>query len=49
MKKVSGWIEVRSLGTYNFEFYVEDDATEEEIQARFEEECGLSYDYSVES
>lgn len=32
MKKVSGYISVRALGTYNYEFYVDDDTTDEEIK-----------------
>ena len=31
MKKVSGYVSVRALGCYDFEFYVDDDATDEEI------------------
>ena len=27
MKKVSGYISVRALGTYDYEFYVDDDVT----------------------
>ena len=34
MKKVSGYISVRALGTYDYEFYVDDDATDEEIEIR---------------
>lgn len=29
MKKVSGYISVRALGCYDYEFYVDDDATDE--------------------
>ncbi len=32
MKKVSGYISVRALGCYDYEFYVDDDATDEEIE-----------------
>ena len=32
MKKVSGFVSVRPLGCYNFEFYVDDDVTKEEIE-----------------
>jgi hypothetical protein len=31
MKKVSGYINVRIIEKYFFEFYVDDDSTEEEI------------------
>ena len=37
MKKVSGYISVRALGTYNYEFYVDDDATDEEIEQKVAE------------
>lgn len=32
MKKVTGYIDVRALGHYDWEFYVEDNATDEEIK-----------------
>lgn len=32
MKKVSGYIYVRALGQYDFEFYVEDNTTKEDIK-----------------
>ena len=37
MKKVSGYIYVRALGQYDFEFYVEDNATKEEIKKQVED------------
>ena len=48
MKKVSGYIDVRALGCYDFEFYVEDNATEEEIQKKVDEVCDYCIDYNVE-
>ena len=48
MKKVSGYVSVRALGCYDFEFYVNDDATDAEIQEMVEERMQLSHDYSVE-
>lgn len=48
MKKVSGYISVRALGTYDYEFYVDDDATDEEIERKVKEYEQLSHDYSVE-
>lgn len=48
MKKVSGYISVRSLGTYNYEFYVDDDVTDEEIEQKVEEYEQLSHNYDVE-
>lgn len=48
MKKVSGYISVRPLGTYNYEFYVDDDATDEEIKKEVERYEQLSRNYEVE-
>lgn len=48
MKKVSGYISVRALGCYEYEFYVTDDTTDEEIEQKVEEYEQLSHDYSVE-
>jgi len=48
MKKVSGYVSVRPLGHYDFEFYVEDNATTEEIQERIDSEIQLSHFYKVE-
>lgn len=49
MKKVSGYISVRALGTYEYEFYVDDDTTEKEIKQKVKECEELSHDYSVEA
>lgn len=49
MKKVSSYISVRALGCYDFEFYVDDDCTNEEIEARVDEVCNYSINYNVES
>lgn len=48
MKKVSGCIDVRALGHYDWEFYVEDDATEEEIKQQVEDKCDYYISYDVE-
>lgn len=48
MKKVSGYISVRALGCHNFEFFVDDNATDEEIQQKVDDTMMLSYDYDVE-
>lgn len=48
MKKVSGYVSVRALGCYDFEFYVDDNATDEEIQRKVDERMQLSHNYEVE-
>lgn len=48
MKKVSGYVSVRALGCYDFEFYVDDDATDEEIAEMVDDKMQLSHHYSVE-
>jgi len=47
MKKVSGYISVRALGTYEYEFFVEDDATKEEIEKIVKEKEQISRGYTV--
>lgn len=48
MKRVTGYISVRPLGDYDFDFYVEDSATDEEIREKIDEVVQLSMDYKVE-
>lgn len=48
MKKVSGYINVRALGEYNFDFYVDDNATDEEIEKKVDEVCDYYIHYDVE-
>lgn len=48
MKKVSGYFSSRPLGCYNFEFYVEDNATKEEIKRMVDDACEYSMHYDVE-
>ena len=48
MKKVTGYISTRPLGSYDFEFFVPDDTTDEEIQKMVDDTMELSWDYQVE-
>lgn len=48
MKKVSGYISVRALGCSEYEFYVDDDATDEEIAQKVAECEQLDHEYRVE-
>ena len=48
MKKVTGYIDVRALGHYDWEFYVEDNATDEEIKKKVDEVCDYDINYHVE-
>ena len=48
MKKVTGCIDVRALGRYNFEFYVPNNITDEEIRTKVEDECDYYIHYDVE-
>ena len=48
MKKVSGCINVRALGHYDFEFYIDDNATDEEIKKKVDDVCDYYISYDVE-
>lgn len=48
MKKVSGCIDVRALGHYDFEFYVDDNTTDEEIKKKVDDVCDYYISYDVE-
>ena len=48
MKKVTGCIDVRALGHYDFDFYVDDNATDDEIKQKVEEACNYHINYDVE-
>lgn len=48
MKKVSGYVSVRALGCYDFEFFVEDNTSDEEIEKMVEAKMELSHSYEVE-
>lgn len=42
MKRVSGYVSVKALGCYDFEFYVDDDATDEEIRQQVDDTMMLA-------
>jgi hypothetical protein len=48
MKKISGYVSVRALGCYDFEFYVDDGTTDADIQRMVDEKMQISHYYSVE-
>ena len=48
MKKVTGYISVRALGCYDFDFYVDDNTTDEEIEQKVEDVCNYHIHYDVE-
>lgn len=48
MKKISGYVSVRALGCYDFEFYVDDNVTNEEIEKMVEEAMQIKHHYTVE-
>jgi hypothetical protein len=48
MKRVKGCIDVRALGRYAFEFYVDDDTTVEEIKRQVDDICDYYISYDVE-
>lgn len=48
MRKVNGYISVRALGCYDFEFYVPDNTTNEEINKMVEETVEMSMNFDVE-
>ena len=48
MKKVFGCIDVRALGHYDFEFYVDDNATDEEIKKKVDDVCDYYISYDVD-
>lgn len=48
MKRVTGYISARPLGDYDFEFFVEDSVTDQEIKQKVEDMLEFSMDYEVE-
>lgn len=48
MKRVKGYVSTRPLGSYDFEFFVEDSMTDQEIKNKVEDMLELSMHYDVE-
>ena len=48
MKKVTGYVDVRALGHYDWEFYVGDNATDEDIKKKVDDICDYYIHYDVE-
>ena len=48
MKKVSGYIYVRPLGEFNFEFYVPEDMTHEQIRKEIKHKYECYIDFETE-
>ena len=48
MKKVTGYISVRALGCYDFEFFVDDSITDEEIKQMVDDKIEMSTNYDIE-
>ena len=47
MKRVTGYISTRPLGSYDFECFVEDSVTDQEIKQKVEDMLEFSIDYKV--
>lgn len=48
MKKVTGYISTRLLGSCYFEFYVPDNTSDEEIEEMIKDRMEFYYNYDVE-
>lgn len=48
MKKVSGYFSCRPLGSYDYEFYVNDNATDADIREMIEDRLEICMYYEVE-
>ena len=49
MKKVTGYVSTRPLGSYDFEFFVPDDTSNEEIEEMIKDRMEFYYHYDVEA
>ena len=48
MKKITGVLKVKGLEDYNFEFYVDDNMTEKQIEMEVYQRAGFSLDWTEE-
>lgn len=48
MKKITGRASVRPLGCYKFEFFVDDNATKEEIEEEIDRQVQFYMHYNIE-
>lgn len=48
MKKVTGYVDVKPFGCYDFEFYVDENATVEDIREKIDESIEINMHYHIE-
>lgn len=48
MKRVKGWMSVRSIGCWDFDFFVDDNMSEREIENMIMDEAEYSFHYDIE-
>lgn len=48
MKRVKGWISVRPIGCWDFDFFVDDNMSEIEIKDMIMDEAEYSFHYDIE-
>lgn len=48
MKRVKGWISVRPIGCWDFDFFVDDNTSEREIEDMIMDEAEYSFHYDIE-
>ena len=48
MKRVKGWISVRPIGCWDFDFFVGDNMSEREIEDMIMDEAEYSFHYDIE-
>lgn len=48
MKRVKGWISVRPIGCWDFDFFVDNNMSEREIENMIMDEAEYSFHYNIE-